>query len=172
MLQVLLEDNISLHILMDQDFSPSNKRIERNLFGYDRYTAYTQKFLKEQKPEPDLLKQIKAPKDHLGECMPLALQSNGSIFTARKLKPLNKAGIAKKFSLVFGKRVAKTAVPSDCQTCECSGHNTGAAYMTCTSCKTPNAAMLDYGINEDEMLSFMQEGTDLDWIDATEEEFD
>lgn len=155
---------------MDQDFSPSNKRIERNLFGYDRTTAYTQKFLKEQKPEPELLKQIKFPKDALGECMPLAIESDGSIFTARKLKPLNKAGIAKKFTLVFGKRVAKTAVPSTCQTCECSGHDTGMAYMSCTSCNNPNPSMLDYGFNEDDMLSFMQEGSDFDWEDSAEEE--
>lgn len=157
---------------MDQDFSPNNKRIERNLFGYDRNTAYTQKYFKDQKAEPELLKQIKAPKEHLGECMPLALKSNGSIFTSRKLRPLNKGAIIKKFSTVFARRVAKTAVPSTCQTCECSGHNTGMAYMTCTSCKTPNADLIDSGFNEDEMLAFMQEGSDFDWDDTTEEEFD
>lgn len=156
---------------MDQDFSPSNKRIERNLFGYDENTAYTQKFLKELKPEPELLKQIIIPKDALGECVPLALKSNGSIFTARKLKPMNKAGIAKKFSLVFGKRVAKTAVPSACQTCECSGHDTGMAYMSCTSCNNPNPSTLDDGFDEDDWLSLKQEGSDI-WDDTSDEESD
>lgn len=156
---------------MDQDFSPSSKRIERNLFGYDRNTAFTQKFLKEQKPDLELLKQVKLPKDALGECMPLAIESHGSIFTSRKLK-LNKTGIEKKFTQVFGKRVAKTAVPNTCQTCECSGHDTGMAYMSCTSCNIPNALMLDYGFNEDDMLSFMQEGSDFDWIDSADEESD
>lgn len=155
---------------MDQDFSPSNKRIERNLFGYDRSTAYTQKFLKDQKPEPELLKQIKLPKDALGECMPLAIQSHGSIFTAKKLKPLSKSGITKKFSMVFGKRVAKTAVPSSCQTCECSGHDTGMAYMSCTSCNNPNPIELEGEFDEDEYLPFMQDGLDFDWDESFEEE--
>jgi hypothetical protein len=57
----------------------------------------------------------------------------GTIFTARKLIPDKKNPI-KKFSSVFAKRVATTAHPIECQTCECTGQDTGIAYMHCYQC--------------------------------------
>lgn len=169
MLQVLLEENINLHILMDQPFELDKKRIERIFFGMDREHAYTKKYLKDLKGDSDLHRQITSslPKKHLGICTPLAFETNGTIFTSKKIRPGSRNPI-KKFTSVFAKRIAQTATPNACQTCECTGHNTGIAYMTCAGCELPNAWNLDYDFNENDMLSVMQAGTDFNWGDDYE----
>lgn len=161
-LQVLLEEGINLHILMDQEFSLDKKRIEKMIFGLDKENAFTKKYLKDNKGDKDLKKQARLPKTSLGLCAPLALESNGTVFTSRKLRPGGRHPI-KKVATVFAKRVALTARPSRCQLCECSGHNSGIAYMACTHCHFPNPTSLDYGYNEEEMLSIMQTDSDFSW---------
>lgn len=162
----MIEENINLHILMHPEFDMDKKRMERIFFGLDRHFAYTKKYPKDPQGDAELRRHVKLPKDALGICMPLAIETNGTIFTANKLM----AGRpnTKKFCAVFAKRVALTAAPTTCQVCECTGHNTGTAYLTCTHCNFPSASSLDYGFNEDEMLRIMQEGTDFAW----DEEYD
>lgn len=54
----------------------------------------------------------------------------------------------KKFSTIFAKRVAASAVPNSCQNCECTGHNSGVAYMICTSCERDTSDGFDDYVSE------------------------
>ena len=67
----------------------------------------------------------------------------GTVFTARKLESVKKNAV-KKFATVFAKRVAKSARPSPCQTCECTADNNGMSYMECFPCVYPSPHMTDY----------------------------
>lgn len=100
----------------------------------DKEKAYTKYDLKEFKGSEELRKQVQVPKKKLNYCSPLAMETNGSIFTGNKLRPDLKNPI-RKFSAIFAKRIAKTAIPKSCQFCECTGHNSGVAYMMCTPCE-------------------------------------
>lgn len=123
---------------------------------HNRY-SYTNGYLKEDSGNKDLRSEIILPKNTLGFCMVWALETNGTIFNANKLKANSRTPI-KKFAAVFAKRVASSAIPSPCQLCECTGENNGIAYMTCTRCDFPNefeeedvnAIFDEEGLNEDE----------------------
>lgn len=123
---------------MNGNFETKKPRNEHKIFGFDNSYAYTNGYLKEATGNKELRSEIILPKNSLGFCMVWAIETNGTIFTANKLRPNSKTS-AKRFAAVFAKRVAKTALPSPCQTCECTGENTGVAYVTCTSCEFPNA---------------------------------
>ncbi|GAB0088507.1 uncharacterized protein DMENIID0001_029540 [Sergentomyia squamirostris] len=160
LLQLLFENGIKLHILMDHEIMFDKGRASRMFFGMDRDLAYTKRDVQELKGDVELRKQVRMPKTSLGLCTPLAIESSGSVFTAKKLRPERRNSV-KKFSTVFAKRVAKTAAPEDCQTCECTGHNSGIAYVVCFPCSYPNPANWDYGLSEDSLPL----GTDFDWND-------
>lgn len=179
-LQVLLEENIQLHILMDQDFVVDKKRLKQVLFGVDKVHAFTKRFLKDPTADKQLRSNVPVPKAALGICAPLAIESNGTIFTAAKMqqkayasangRPGAAINQVRKFMTVFARRVAQSAVATDCQTCECSGHDTGTAYMTCSNCNFPSASMFDYGFNEDDMLERLQPGMmDFDFDEEVED---
>jgi hypothetical protein len=68
---------------------------------------------------------------------------SGTVFTARKLESEKKNAV-KKFATVFAKRVAQSARPSSCQTCECTADNNGMSYMECFPCEYPSPVMIDY----------------------------
>lgn len=127
-LQFLREEGVNLHILADTEFEFEKTRKLRHFFGLDRELVYSKRF-----PEGDnaTRSQLRIPKSNLGICIPLALETNGSVFSARKLLPRFKYPI-KRFATIFAKRVAKSAAPPALQTCECSGHNTGVSYMACS----------------------------------------
>lgn len=127
-LQYMREEGVNLHILADTEFEFEKTRKLRHFFGLDRDLVYSKRF-----PEGDnaTRAQLHVPKSNLGICTPLALETNGSVFSARKLIPKFKYPI-KRFATIFGKRVAQSAVPPANQTCECSGHNTGVSYMACS----------------------------------------
>jgi hypothetical protein len=55
-----------------------------------------------------------------------------------------KKNAVKKFATVFAKRVAHSARPSSCQTCECTADNNGMSYMECFPCEYPTPAFIDY----------------------------
>lgn len=136
-LQFLWEHNINLHIFMNDNFQTNKPRNENKIFGFDSGHAYTNTYLKDSRGNKELRSEIILPKNTLGFCMVWALETNGTIFTANKLKPHSRTPI-KKYSDVFAKRVAGSAIPSPCQTCECTGENNGIAYVTCTRCEYPN----------------------------------
>ncbi|XP_055389464.1 uncharacterized protein LOC129618631 [Condylostylus longicornis] len=158
-LQLLQEDGIQLHILMDQEFTFEKHRLNRVFFGLDRTLAYSKRDNKKFTGDEELRTHVRLTKAGLGTCTALAIESNGSVFTAKKLKP-EKTNPVKKISSVFAKRVVKTAIQKTCQICECTGHNTGIAYMTCTSC--------DYGISDSiayDDLDFFGNDFNFDWDD-------
>ncbi|XP_064556915.1 uncharacterized protein Apoltp [Drosophila montana] len=127
-LQFMLEEGVNLHILADTEFDFERTRKLRHFFGLDRELVYSKRF-----PEGDAetRKQVHIPKSNLGICTPLALETNGSVFSARKLAPERKYPIMR-LATIFAKRVAQSATPIGSQTCECSGHNSGVAYVACS----------------------------------------
>lgn len=127
-LQYMLEEGVNLHILADTEFEFEKTRKLRHFFGMDRELVYSKRF-----PEGDAetRSQLHIPKSNLGICTPLAMETNGAVFSARKLMPERKYPI-KRLATIFAKRVAKSAAPTANQTCECSGHNTGVSYMACS----------------------------------------
>lgn len=137
MLQFLLEHNINLHILMNENFETKKPRNENKIFGFDSTHAYTNGYLKDAAGNKELRAEIIMPKSTLGYCMVWALETNGTIFNANKLKTNSRTPI-KKYAAVFAKRIAHSAQPSPCQTCECTGENNGIAYVTCTRCDFTN----------------------------------
>uniref|UniRef100_A0A182NT55 Vitellogenin domain-containing protein n=1 Tax=Anopheles dirus TaxID=7168 RepID=A0A182NT55_9DIPT len=168
--QLLIENDIKLHILADHDLSFQKSRVSRLFYGMDSRAAYTKKDVKELVGDEDLRRQIRLPKATLGECIALALETNGSVFGGHKLRQ-DRANTnnTKKFIKVFAKRIAMTGIPNSCQTCECTGHNTGVAYMQCTPCHYPSPFALDDADMTDEMfLSVMQPDGDWNWDEADE----
>lgn len=123
---------------MNGNFEAMKPRNENKIFGFDNTHAYTNNYLKDGIGNKELRAEIILPKNTLGFCMVWAIRTNGTIFTANKLKSNSRTPI-KKFSAVFAKRVANSAIPSPCQSCECTGENNGIAYVTCNSCEFPNA---------------------------------
>lgn len=142
---------------MNGNFETKKPRMEQRIFGFDNEHVYTNDYLKENVGKKELRSEIILPKNTLGFCMVWALETNGTIFTANKLRPSARTPI-KRYSTVFAKRIAKTAIPSSCQSCECTGENTGVAYVTCTSCDFPNAF-------EEEDLNTIFDGKDFSDFD-------
>lgn len=137
MIQLLIENDIKLHLMVDQEIQMEKSK-NKVLFGIDRTNAYTKRDTKALLGDEDLRKQVIIPKS--SKCIPLAFDTNGSMFTTNKYIGEEKRSLVKKFAPIFAKRVASTGQPSSCQECECSGHNSGVAYMSCLSCS--------YGINQ------------------------
>lgn len=118
---------------MNANFETKKPRNENKIYGFDSTHAYTNGYLKDDNGNKELRAEIILPKTTLGYCMVWALETNGTIFNANKLKTNSRTPI-KKYAAVFAKRIANSAIPSQCQTCECTGENNGIAYMSCTRC--------------------------------------
>lgn len=164
LLQLMLENGIKLHVLTDHELPLEKSRTSKIFYGeweeeeeeeeefyfvfnlpptgMDKDKAYTKYDLKEFKGSTEFRKQVRLPKKKLNFCSPLAIETGGSVFTGNKLRPDMKNPI-KKFSSIFAKRVAMTAIPNACQHCECTGHNSGVAYMLCTACERNSADGFD-----------------------------
>ncbi|KFB38034.1 AGAP008807-PA-like protein [Anopheles sinensis] len=171
--QLLIEYDIKLHILADHELSFNKTRVSRLFYGMDSRAAYTKKDVKELVGDEELRKQIRLPKATLGECIALAMETNGSVFGGHKLRQDHRAANTnntKKFIKVFAKRIAQTAVPNSCQTCECTGHNTGVAYMQCLPCEYPSPFTLDDDdMTDEKFLSVMQPENDWAWDEEDEQ---
>ncbi|KOB74368.1 Apolipoprotein of lipid transfer particle-I/II [Operophtera brumata] len=74
----LMENSVTLHILMDDDFMLSKKRVAKYLFGVDSTLAYTNKDYERLVGDAGLKKQVKLPKEKLGLCTSLAMETNGN----------------------------------------------------------------------------------------------
>lgn len=135
-LQALLENGVTMHLITDYIFEFDKQNEARNFFGIDDTKAYTKADVKDMIGSEELRGYVQYPKKQLKNCAPLAFATNGTIFTSDKLQSDRKNQI-KRFSTVFGKRVAISAHPNECQVCECNGDNTGVAYMTCNPCRIP-----------------------------------
>ncbi|XP_070169221.1 uncharacterized protein Apoltp isoform X2 [Polyergus mexicanus] len=153
--QVLLEHDITLHILMDGDFQFEKEKIGKIFYGLDATKSYTKKDARVLTGDKDLRRQVKLSKNVLGYCTPLALETNGTIFSGDKLR-LEKSASIKKFTSVFAKRIALTAEPNKCQLCECTANNNGVTQMECMPCVYPMPVHVDYEtFNLNESLSMM-----------------
>lgn len=139
MLQLLLESGINLHVLTGVEFEFEKSKEVRQFFAMDKNLVYTKKHIE---GDPGLKKHTKSAAK-MGLCVPLALETNGGVFSSIKLES-DKKNLVKKAAALFAKRIAKTAKPSACQQCECTGHNTGVAYMSCESCELDESSELDY----------------------------
>ncbi|XP_028158784.1 uncharacterized protein LOC114351683 isoform X6 [Ostrinia furnacalis] len=113
----LMENSVTLHILMDEDFMLSKKRAAKYLFGVDSMLAYTNKDYERLVGDAGLRKQVKLPKEKLGLCTSLAMETNGTIFAGAKLQ--SDRGTARRFSTVAGARAALTAAACRPARCEC-----------------------------------------------------
>lgn len=156
--EVLTEKNAVLHVLMNSEFNIEKSKINKILYGVDGDTAFTKNDVKatELKGDTDLRRQIKLTKSTLGYCTPLAFETNGTIFSATKLEQEN-FSLVKKFLSVFTRRVAQTAAPPTCQTCECTANTNGIDYVDCFPCFFPTAIYSDGGYYKDNFtLSFFQ----------------
>ncbi|XP_022243893.1 uncharacterized protein LOC106460939 [Limulus polyphemus] len=133
-LQILLDNEITLHLLMDHEFqmkSAIKSKTANRLLGLDTEYAYTLKDAKDKilKGDKAVRSQVKIPKDH---CVPLAWESKGTFFSTDKLtKNVRKA---KKFIDVITRRMAMTAEHPQCQTCRCIATEDGVGKMVCQAC--------------------------------------
>ncbi|XP_051858776.1 uncharacterized protein LOC117563530 [Drosophila albomicans] len=132
-LQFMKEEGVNLHILADTEFDFEREKKLRHFFGMDKHVVYSKRF-----PEGNAEARTQAhmSRSNLGRCTPLALETNGSVFSARKLSPERKYPILR-FATIFAKRVAQSATPISAQTCECSGHNSGVSYLVCSPPDVP-----------------------------------
>lgn len=128
-LQYMLEEGVNLYILADTEFDFERTRKLRHFYGLDRELVYSKRY-----PEGDAetRRQIYISKTNLGICTPLALETGGAVFSARKLRSERKYS-ARKFVNIFAKRIVTGSQFLTNQTCECTGQNTGSiSYMACT----------------------------------------
>ncbi|CAH1158795.1 unnamed protein product [Phyllotreta striolata] len=152
--QLLSESAISLHILMNNHFAMQKEREVRIPFGIDKRFAYTRRDAKSLAGDQSLRKSIILPKSTLGICLPLAFETNGTVFSA---KCLEEKRTSKKAAAVFGKAVARVAAPRRCIDCECTAPDTGVSYMECFICTMANATRNNFeipGLDDDELFSF------------------
>ncbi|CAK1547731.1 unnamed protein product [Leptosia nina] len=138
----LMENSITLHILMDDDFTLSKKRIAKYLFGVDSSLAYTNKDYERLVGDAGLRKQVKLPKDKLGLCTSLALETNGTIWAGSKLQ--SERGAARRFATVVGGRCAGAAVTCLAPRCECR-----AARLHCRPCASHDPLELSFWNTDD-----------------------
>ncbi|CAH2058175.1 unnamed protein product, partial [Iphiclides podalirius] len=124
----LMENSVTLHILMNDEFTLSKKRVAKYLFGVDSTLAYTNKDYERLVGDAGLRKQVKLPKDKLGICNSLALETNGTVWAGAKLS--GERAAARRFATVAGARVARAGRACARARCECR-----AARLHCRPCR-------------------------------------
>ncbi|XP_068624199.1 uncharacterized protein Apoltp [Battus philenor] len=124
----LMENSVTLHILMNDEFTLSKKRVAKYLFGVDSTLAYTNKDYENLVGDPGLRKQVKLPKDKLGVCTSLAMETNGTVWAGAKLS--GERGAARRFATVVASRVARSGRACATARCECR-----AARLHCRPCR-------------------------------------
>lgn len=134
--QLIRENDITLHILSDNTFSI------KKVIGVDSSKAFIKKDQSKLIGDEALKKQV-SPTKSLGQCGTLAFETDGSIFTSKSATKKNENDF-KAISTVFAKRIAQNAKPKSCHFCECEGHNSGTAFMTCMSCEHQGQLGADY----------------------------
>lgn len=126
MSQLLRENDIALHIISDNTFNVNK------VLGVDATKAYLRKDQSKLVGDEATKRKV-TPIRALGQCGNLALETEGSIFTSKTNNKKNENEF-KVIASVFAKRITQNAKPKTCHKCECEGHNTGTAFLTCISC--------------------------------------
>lgn len=75
--QIMLENNIYLHLLINDNFGFEKQRLAKIFYGMDKDYAFTKKDFPELKGDYDFRQQVKLPKNMVAYCAPLALETNG-----------------------------------------------------------------------------------------------
>lgn len=114
----------------------------KKVLGVDNNKAFVKKDQTKLNGDEALKKQVKSIKS-LGQCETLAFDTDGSIFSSMSLNKKNENDF-KAIGNVFAKRIAQNAKPKTCHFCECEGHNSGTAFMTCMSCENQGSLSSDY----------------------------
>ncbi|XP_018566495.1 uncharacterized protein LOC108907336 [Anoplophora glabripennis] len=133
--QLLSEGAISLHIIMNDNFTMQKEREVRIPYGIDRRYAFTKRDMRSLVGDQLLRKSIILPKATLGHCLSLTMETNGTVFSGKYLEDKKNA---KKCSTVFAKAVARKSLPRQCVDCECTAPNSGVSYMECYQCTMTN----------------------------------
>lgn len=131
------ENDITLHIISDNAFNI------KKVLGIDRTKTFSRKDQTKLIGEDTLRKQVTLIKS-LGQCGTLAFDTDGSIFSSKSFTNKKNENDFKAIGNVFAKRIAHNARPKPCHFCECEGHNSGTAYMTCISCEHQGSLSTDY----------------------------
>lgn len=134
--QLLRENDITLHIMSDNTFNV------KKVLGVDSSKAFIRKDQSKLIGDEGLRKQVTSIKS-LGQCASLAMETSGSMFTTKGVNKKNENDY-KTIASVFAKRIAQSARPKPCHFCECEGHNSGTAYMTCISCEHQESLGSEY----------------------------
>lgn len=121
--------------MSDNPFNP------KKVIGIDSSKAFIKKDQTKLAGD-EVLRKTVAPIKTLGQCTSLAFGTEGSIFTTKSINKKNENDF-KAISNVFAKRIARDVKPKSCHLCECEGHNSGTAYMTCMSCDNQESG-IDY----------------------------
>ena len=129
-LRVLNLMDVKLHIVAETTFhmKKASRRYDYKIVALGGHLAYTSKDLRSRRQVGDatLHQHVRSPKDL---CSPLAIETNGTVFDARKWgKPMR--------DLIAGV-VAEAADPSPCQECDCFADRDGVGKLECRSCIAP-----------------------------------
>ncbi|KAK8724166.1 hypothetical protein OTU49_011250 [Cherax quadricarinatus] len=162
MYHILLEYSITLHVFNQDLFDIPKEKERKKILGIDSDNAYTLKDAKNRgraatlKGDPAIRSQVFIPKDKLGYCAPLALETNGTIFTllpfqtpAQRTSGKEKKKIIK-MGIVFGRRVALTALPQERKRCVCVPSTPdGAASVHCDIWNNGHISLLEQYADEE-----------------------
>ncbi|XP_018021013.1 uncharacterized protein LOC108677311 isoform X1 [Hyalella azteca] len=132
MLHILTDRNVVLHVLVQDPLGPK-AALQDKILGMDTEAVYTAKDARPQKPlvgDRSLRRGVADPKEQLEYCSPLALQTNGTIFTSRWLLTSRRRKV-EQTATALGRRVALTATASHSQRCFCLPTTDDSAKMKC-----------------------------------------
>ena len=101
--------DIKMHYLLPDTMRLKNKSMG-DIYGFDRRSVYTHNSLNTRHGEETLRIHLRTPKDSLSA---LAIKSGGSVFSQTHLTESSRS--SKAAASIFGRQVARTGVPSQCQ---------------------------------------------------------
>ena len=109
---MLREEMITMHYINPTQLTLKTKKSRKKIqiFGFDKLSVFTARNLNTLSGDMTLRGQLKVPKDYLST---LATESGGSVFSQSFL--VQSSRDFKTAASIFGRRVARTAVPNSCQ---------------------------------------------------------
>ncbi|XP_067004188.2 uncharacterized protein [Anabrus simplex] len=136
MLRLLQEYDITLHILHPDAISlEGSPEKTAKIYGMDIGGTYSGRNLANLTPRKNLLRQVQMPKDL---CVPLALETNGTIFNLNHMVGGRSQSTSKKFLDVWSRRIAQDIHPPTCQKCQCVVNQDFIGQIICSKCQYPN----------------------------------
>jgi len=140
---MLREELITMHYINPTQLYLKNKKSRNKILGFDKLSVYTAKNLNTLSGDATLRGQLKVPKDYLST---LATESGGSVFSQSSISQSSRD--FKTAASIFGRRVAKTAISSHCQICECIADREGEGRVVCYECIVEGFDLVRYNWNK------------------------